>query len=113
MGTDARASAVDRHREQLHRGPRFASRRIEQLPRPRDVRDTLAAGEQAVVADAMEATRQNVDQEAADELVDGERHELLSFATFSAIILPLEGDTVSVAADQSAVGDGNAVGVAR
>ncbi len=64
------------------------SRRIEQLPCPRDVLDMLAAGEQAVVADAMETTR-HVDQEAADELVGGERHELLSFAALGAIILPL------------------------
>ena len=87
--------------------------RIEQFSRPRDVLDTLAAGEQAVVADAMEATWQNVDQEAADELVGGERHELLSFATFGAIVLPLEGDAIAVERDQPAVGDGNAVGVAR
>ena len=35
-------------------------------------------GEQAVVANAMEPAWQNVKQEAADELVDAERHDLLA-----------------------------------
>ena len=35
-----------------------------------------AFGEQAVVADAVEAVGQDVDEEAADELVGGERHRL-------------------------------------
>src|SRR5262245_7504292 len=34
----------------------------------------IAAGEQAVVADAVKALGQDVDEEAADELVDIERH---------------------------------------
>jgi len=37
-------------------------------------------GEQAVVADAVEAFWQDVDEEAADELVDRECHDLLPFA---------------------------------
>lgn len=37
------------------------------------------AGEQAVTADAMEASRQDVRQEAADELVGRERHHALTF----------------------------------
>lgn len=42
------------------------------------------AGEQAVVPDATEARRQNMQQEAADELVGRERHDLLATsATFS------------------------------
>src|SRR6187402_3405315 len=52
------------------------SSHIEQLSGPRDVVDALAAGEQAVVADAVEAARQHVDEESADELVGGERHAL-------------------------------------
>ena len=46
----------------------------EQLTRPRHVVGAGASGEQAVVADAMEAFRQHVEEEAADELVGGERH---------------------------------------
>jgi hypothetical protein len=55
--------------------------------------------EQTVVADAMEAARQNMDQEAADELVGGERHGLLARTTFGAIVLPLEGDAISALAE--------------
>ena len=85
----------------------------EQLARLGDVVGAGAAGEQAVVADAVEALRQDVDQESADELVGGERHDLLAVATLGAIVLPSEGDAGAVAGDQPAVGDGDAVGVAR
>ena len=40
----------------------------EQLTRAGDVVGARAAGEQAIVADAVEAVRQDMDQEAADEL---------------------------------------------
>ncbi len=44
---------------------------VEQLTRLRDVVGASGVGEEAVVADAMEAAGQHVDQEAADELVNG------------------------------------------
>ena len=44
----------------------------EQLAGARDVVGALAAGEQAIVADAMEACGQLVHEKAADELVGGE-----------------------------------------
>ena len=47
-------------------------RRSEQLARAGDVLCARAAGEQAVMADAVKAGRQDMDQEAADELVSGE-----------------------------------------
>ena len=46
-----------------------ARRHGEQLAGARDVGGAVAAGEQAVVADAMEALGQHVHQEAPDELV--------------------------------------------
>jgi hypothetical protein len=58
----------------------------EQVARPRDVGGTAAAGEQPVVADAMEALRQHVHQEAADELVRRQRHGFPAAGTFDAII---------------------------
>src|SRR5229473_1222106 len=72
-----------------------------------------AAGEQAVMADAVEAGGQHVDEEAADELVGVECHELEALAPFDAIVLPLEGDALFIERDQAAVGDGDAMGVAR
>src|ERR1700738_663562 len=83
------------------------------MARPRDVVGARAAGEQAVVTDAVEALRQDVDQEATDELAGGERHELLARAAIGTIVLPSEGDAGAVAGDQPAVGDGDAVGIAR
>jgi hypothetical protein len=85
----------------------------EQLARVCDVVGARAFGEQAVMADAVEAFWQHVDEEAADELVGGERHGLVSLAALDAVILPLEGDALLVEGDQAAVGDGNAVGVTR
>ena len=78
-----------------------------------DVVGASAFGEQAVVADAVEAGWQDVDQEAADELVCRERHALVSIAARDAVVLPLEGDALLVEGNQAAVGDGDTVGVTR
>ena len=85
----------------------------EQFARSGDVVGARTAGEQAVVADAVEAVRQDVAQEAPDELAGGECHDLLALVTIGAIVLPSEGDTGAVAGDQPAVGDGDAVSIAR
>ena len=85
---------------------------VEQLAGSRDVVGAPGAGEQAVVADAVEAVRQDVDEEAADELACGEGHHLGPLAALGAIVLPLEGDALAVERDEAAVGDGDAVGVA-
>ena len=88
-------------------------RHVEQAARSGDVVGACAAGEQAVVTDAVEALRQDVDQEATDELAGGECHDLLAITTIGTIVLPSEGDAGAVAGDQPAVGDGDAVGIAR
>ena len=44
-------------------------RRVEQPAAERELGGAVAVGEEAVVADAVEAVRQGVQQEAADELV--------------------------------------------
>ena len=49
----------------------------EQFARACDVVGATPRCEQAVMADAVEAVGQHVDQEAADELVAGERHHLV------------------------------------
>ena len=64
------------------------------------------------MADAMEAAREHVKQEAADELVDGQRHRLAAGAALDPIVLPGERDAAVVGADQAAVRDGDPVGVA-
>ena len=65
------------------------------------------------MADAVEALRQDVDQESTDELAGREPHDLLTVATIGAIVLPSEGDLGLVEGDQPAVGNGDAVGIAR
>src|SRR5512132_3565359 len=87
--------------------------RREQFAGARDVLGTLAAGEQAIVADAVEACGQHMHEEAADELGRRERHGFVALGTFDPVVLALEGDALFVACDQAAVGDGDAVGVAR
>jgi hypothetical protein len=61
----------------------------------------------------VQAFWQHVDEEAADELVGGEPHASVSIAPLDAVVLPLEGDTLLVVGDQAAVGDDDAVGIAR
>src|SRR5947199_8378939 len=85
----------------------------EQLTRACNIVGARAFGEQAVVADAVQALGQNVDEEAADELEGPECHLLISIAALGAVVLPLESDALLVAGDQAAVGDGDAVGVTR
>ena len=84
----------------------------EQLAGTRDVVGAGGLGQQAVVADAVEALGQDVDEESADELVCGECHALVSVSALDSVVLPLEGDAVLVECDQAAIGDGNAVGIA-
>jgi hypothetical protein len=62
------------------------------------------------VTDATEALRQRVEQEATNELVCIERHYLALI--IGAVILPAKADTAILAAEESAVADCDAMGVA-
>ena len=86
---------------------------VEQLTGASDVPGPAAIGEQAVMADAVEPAGQHVDEEAADELVDGECHHFGPLLLLGAIILPFESNPGIVERDDAAVGDGDTVGVAR
>jgi hypothetical protein len=68
---------------------------------------------QRCLADAMEALRQHVDQEPADELVRRQRHRFPAAEPFDAIVLPAERHATIISGDQPAVRDGDAMGVAR
>jgi len=89
-------------------GPRRG--RGEQAPAEVELGGAMAIGEEAVVADAMEAVGEGMQQEAADELVDLQGHDL--GLVVMAIIFPAEGDLIVVDIDEAAVGDGDAMGVA-
>ena len=88
-------------------------RNTEQLTGSGDVLGPSAIGEQAIVADAVESAGQHVDEEAAYELVGGECHHLRALLLVGAVILPFESDRGIVERDETAVADGDTVGVAR
>lgn len=69
----------------------------------------MAVGEQAVVADAMEAVRQGVHQKAPDELASLERHHFARAVL--AIVLPAEADFAVGQRDQPTVGNYDAMSV--
>src|SRR3546814_5352536 len=71
------------------------------------------AGEEVVVADAVEPARQGVEKKAADELVGPKGHDLLPSGTGLAVVLVAEGDPGFVEPEEAAVRYRNAVGVAR
>ena len=89
-----------------------AFRRGERLADALDVARSNRAGKQAVMADAVEATRQHVQEKAAGELGGVERHGLEPVAAFDPVVLPFEGDARLVERDEAGVRDGDAVGVA-
>jgi hypothetical protein len=57
----------------------------------------------------VEPARQDVKQEAADELVGAECHDLLAVRAIAAIVLVAEGDAGLVESEQPAVRDGDAM----
>ena len=93
----------------LHRGG-WAERRPEQSPADRQVRCSHAVGQQSEVADAHEAARDGVQQEAAEELGSIQRHRARTIAV--GVVLLAEGDGPIVHRHQPAIGDGDAMGVA-
>jgi hypothetical protein len=68
-----------------------------------------SVGEEAEVADAHEAARQQVEQEAAQEFIDRQSEQALLVGVGG--VSPAEGDLSLLQCDQSAVGDGDAVSV--
>src|SRR5208282_1660319 len=86
--------------------------RGERLAGALDVAGSNRAGEEAIVADAVEAARQHVQEKAADELAHLERHGPEPVAAFDPVVLPLEGDARLVERNEPGVRDGDAMGVA-
>lgn len=82
----------------------------QQLPDAREPCPAAAIGEEAIMADTVEAVGQAVQKEAADELVRAERHQPGHIAM--TIVAPAEGHGRRIGADQTAVGDSDTVGVA-
>src|SRR5215470_12901912 len=77
-----------------------------------DIAGPIGIGEEAVVTDAVKSVGQDVDQEAADELVGVERHQLVVGVAFGPVILPFEGHALAVEGDEPAIGNSTPVRVA-
>jgi hypothetical protein len=60
-------------------------------------------GEQAVMPDAVEAMRQDMEQEAADEFVRCERHHALPLGTIASVVFVAKGDAGLVEGDQTLI----------
>jgi hypothetical protein len=69
----------------------------------------LPIGEEAEVADAHEAARQQVQEEAAQKLIDGQSHQPLLVAVSG--VAPAKGYVALGESNQPAVGDGDAMSV--
>lgn len=63
-------------------------RRIEQVAHPGQLPAAISIGQEAVVANAVEATGEYVQKKAPHELVRRERHRLLTRSAFGAVIFP-------------------------
>ena len=63
----------------------------------------MPVGEEAEVADTDEAAREQVQQEAAQELIDGQLHDALAVAVRR--VSPAEGHLPVTEYEESAVGD--------
>ncbi len=82
---------------------------LEKSEAEREQCGSLPVGKEAEVADADEAAWEQVQEEAAQELIDRQAHQALLVAVGG--ISPTEADVAFGEGDQSAVGDADAVGV--
>src|SRR5271170_2229015 len=90
--------------------PITTGHRAEQFPATRQFCTPFAVGENAEVADANQATGQNVQQEAAQELMSGNGHNLLLAAV--GIVAPAKRDAIVLKGYKAMVGNGDAMGIA-
>ena len=67
---------------------------------------TSGIGQEPIVADAMKALGQDVQEEAADELVRIECHDAVAGLAVAPVIFPFEADTVAIEGDEAGIGDG-------
>ena len=82
---------------------------LQQAEAERQQRGSLPVGQEAEVADADEARWQQMQQEAAEELVDRQAHDALLVAVRG--VSPAEADLSVGEGNQPAVGDADAMGI--
>ena len=79
---------------------RFGS---EQIPDQVDIGSTIAISKESVVADAVLALWQHMDQEPADELSSLQCHCGVATRSLETVIFDAEGDATLIHADQAAI----------
>ncbi len=83
---------------------------MKELPAARERLGATAIGEQAEVADALEAGGHDVEQEAAQEFLGRQCHDLRAMVI--GVVAPTEVDDAVVQGQDSLVADRDAMGVA-
>jgi hypothetical protein len=73
----------------------------------------MSVGQEAVVANAMEAIRQHMEEEAADELGDRDAHDFALVIAAFPVVLPAKAHVGLIEIEQATVGDRDTMGVAR
>ena len=110
IGAPQRGHGHERVHGDRRRG-RWRRRDGEDRSTRREIGGATARGEQPEVADADEACREDVQQEASEEVVDVERQR--AHLAPVPVVLPSKRDGVVGDADEPVIGNGDAVGVAR
>jgi hypothetical protein len=91
---------------------KLGRRLMQKLSCGGDVSLAVGVGEQSIVADAVKAARQHVQQEAAHELLGAQAHRFVAHLSMFAVVLPAEGDAAIIQGDEARVGDRHPMGVA-
>ena len=75
----------------------------EQFPDRGDIGCTVAIAEEPVMADAVLAFWEHMDEEATDKLSRFQRHGGVSIGAFDTVIFDTEGDATPIHTDQAAI----------
>ena len=95
-----------------HAAIRRRRRHIEQVSAKRELFCAVAIGKQPVIANAMEAVRQNVEEEAAYKFTCLKSHDF-ALVTAAHPIVATDADVARIHAEQPTVGDRDAMRVPR
>jgi len=87
--------------------------RGQQAPAKRELVGAMAVSQQAVLTNTMEAIRQYVEEEAADELGDLDSHDFVLVIAMFAVVLPTEADVGLIDIEQATISDSDTMSVAR
>jgi hypothetical protein len=74
---------------------------------------SVVIGQEPKVADPMKAERQDMDEEATDELARVEPHRFILHIGLGPVVGPFKSDTAFVATDKSTIGECNTMGITR